>query len=111
MMWISARSSCSATCRLIPWKRPLLISAVRSSRGHWRVSIAAAANFRTKDGYLELHDWDSAVNYSTGGGTEFAGGRVDASTSPDVVADLILSACRASPQQRTTRSTPSGTPG
>lgn len=63
-----------------------------ASGGYWRVSIAAAANFQTADGYLELRDWDSAVNYSTGGGTEFAGGRVDASTSPDVVADLILSA-------------------
>jgi hypothetical protein len=59
---------------------------------YWRVSIAAAANFQTDDGSLELRDWDSAVNYSTGSGTEFAGSRVDASTSPDVVADLILSA-------------------
>jgi hypothetical protein len=69
-----------------------ILPGVSPSGGYWRVSISAAANFQTKDGYLELRDWDSAVNYSTGGGTEFAGGRVDASTSPDVVADLILSA-------------------
>ncbi len=63
-----------------------------ASGGDWRVSIAAAADFRTEDGYLELRDWDNAVNYSTGSWTEFAGSRVDASSSPDVVADLILSA-------------------
>jgi hypothetical protein len=69
-----------------------ILPGVSPSGGSWRVSIAAAANFQAEDGYLGLRDWDSAVNYSTGGGTEFAGGRVDASTSPDVVADLILSA-------------------
>jgi hypothetical protein len=58
----------------------------------WLVSIAAAANFQTDDGSLDLRDWDSAVNYTTAAGTDFPGSRVDASTSPDVVADLILSA-------------------
>ncbi len=69
-----------------------ILPGVSPSGGYWRVSIAAAANFQAENGYLELRDWDSAVNYSTGGGREFAGGRVDASTSLDVVADLILSA-------------------
>jgi hypothetical protein len=69
-----------------------ILPGVSPSGGYWRVSISAAANFQTKDGYLELRDWDGAVNYSTGDGTEFAGGRVDARTSPDAVADLILSA-------------------
>ena len=55
------------------------------------MAIAAAADFQTEDGDLELRDWDSAVSYSTGADREFAGGRVDASTTPDVVADLILS--------------------
>jgi len=62
-----------------------------ASGGYWRVAIAAAADFQTEGGYLQLRDWESAVNYSTGGGTKFAGARVDASTIPDVVADLILS--------------------
>ena len=69
-----------------------ILPGMSASGGYWRVSIAAAADFQTEDGYLELRDWDSAVSYSTGDGTEFAGGRVDTSTSPDVVADLILSA-------------------
>ena len=68
-----------------------ILPGMSSSGMYWRVSIAAAANFQT-DGSVDLRDWDSAVNYSTGGGTEFAGSRVDASTSPDIVADLILSA-------------------
>lgn len=45
-----------------------------------------------RNGYLELRDWDRALSYSTGDGPEFARGRVDARTSPDTVADLILSA-------------------
>ncbi|MHB1875245.1 MAG: hypothetical protein ACYCPF_10365 [Streptosporangiaceae bacterium] len=69
-----------------------ILPGMSASGGYWRVSIAAAANFQTEDGHLGLRDWDSAVSYSTGGGTEFAGARVDASTTPDVVADLILSA-------------------
>jgi hypothetical protein len=69
-----------------------ILPGMSASGGAWRVSIAAAAGFQTEDGYLELRDWDSAVNYSTGGGTEFAGSLVDISTSPDIVADLILSA-------------------
>ena len=68
-----------------------ILPGMSGSGFYWRVSIAAAADFQTNHGYLELRDWDSAVNYSTGGGTEFAGGRVDATTSPDAVADLILS--------------------
>jgi hypothetical protein len=69
-----------------------ILPGMSSSGAYWRVSIAPAANFQTGDGSLELRDWDSAVNYSRGGGTEFAGSRVDVSTSPDIVADLILSA-------------------
>jgi hypothetical protein len=69
-----------------------ILPGMSASGMYWRVSIAAAANFQTDAGSLELRDWESAVNYSTGSGTEFAGSRVDASTSPDVVADLILSA-------------------
>ena len=69
-----------------------ILPGMSGSGMYWRVAIAAAANFQTDDGYLDLRDWDSAVNYSTGAGPEFAGSRVDASTSPDIVADLILSA-------------------
>ena len=47
---------------------------------------------RTEDDYLELPGGDREVGYSTADGTKFAGSGVDASTSPDVVADLILSA-------------------
>jgi O-acetyl-ADP-ribose deacetylase len=69
-----------------------ILPGMSASGGYWRMAIAAAADFQTDDGYLDLRDWDSAVNYSTGDGTQFAGSRVDASTSPDAVADLILSA-------------------
>jgi hypothetical protein len=69
-----------------------ILPGMSPSGMYWRVSIAAAANFQADNGYLELRDWDSAVNYSTGDVREFAGNWVDASTSPDVVADLILSA-------------------
>ncbi|HUB39010.1 MAG TPA: macro domain-containing protein, partial [Streptosporangiaceae bacterium] len=68
-----------------------ILPGMSASGGAWRVAIAAAANFQTDGGYLGLRDWDSAVTYSTGAGREFAGSQVDASTSPDVVADLILS--------------------
>jgi hypothetical protein len=68
-----------------------ILPGMSASGGYWRVAIAAAADFQTDDGYLDLRDWDSAVKYSTGDGVEFADSRVDASTSADVVADLILS--------------------
>jgi len=69
-----------------------ILPGMSPSGMHWRVAIAAAADFQASNGYLELRDWDSALTYSTGAGKEFAGSQVDASTSPDVVADLILSA-------------------
>jgi hypothetical protein len=69
-----------------------ILPGMSASGMYWRVAIAAAADFQTGNGYLELRDRDNAVNYSTGAGREFAGSRVEASTSPDVVADLILSA-------------------
>ena len=63
------------------YRRTRILPGMSSSGMYWRVAIAGAANFQTDDGSLELRDWDSAVNYSTGGGTEFAGSRVDASRS------------------------------
>jgi hypothetical protein len=74
-----------------------ILPGMSASGGYWRVAITTPANFETEGGYLGLRDWDSAVIYSTGGGTEFADSRVDASTSPDVVADLILSALPSLP--------------
>lgn len=68
-----------------------ILPGMSASGMYWRVAIAAAADFEADDGYLELRDWDSAVTYSTGAGTEFAGSRVDVSTSPEAAADLILS--------------------
>lgn len=68
-----------------------ILPGMSGSGMYWRVAIAAAADFQTDNGHLELRDWDSAVNYTTGSGREFADSRVDVSTSPDVVADLILS--------------------
>jgi O-acetyl-ADP-ribose deacetylase (regulator of RNase III) len=87
-----------------------ILPGMSPSGMYWRVSIAAAANFQADNGYLELRDWDSAVNYSTGDVREFAGNWVDASTSPDVVADLILSALPRLPAVDDDRSTSSGTP-
>lgn len=63
-----------------------MLPGMSPSGMHWRISIAAAADFEAGP------DRDRAVSYSTGAGREFAGGRVDVSTSPDAVADLILAA-------------------
>jgi O-acetyl-ADP-ribose deacetylase len=68
-----------------------ILPGMSASGMDWRVAIAVAADFQSDNGYLEIRDWDRAVNYTTGSRTEFAGSRVDVSTSPDVVADLIRS--------------------
>jgi hypothetical protein len=39
-----------------------------------------------------MGDGESAITYSSGGLTEFAGGEVTVTTSPETVADLILDA-------------------
>ncbi|OMH36843.1 macro domain-containing protein [Tersicoccus sp. Bi-70] len=56
---------------------------------YWRVSIASTDNDDGDHGY---RDPSQVIFYSTGGMTEFAGGQVDATTSPRQAADLILAA-------------------
>jgi O-acetyl-ADP-ribose deacetylase len=62
---------------------------------HWRVSVTPADNLVDTDGYPTLRNWDQAINYTTGAGTEFAGNAVTVTTSPDEAADIILSAMPA----------------
>jgi O-acetyl-ADP-ribose deacetylase len=68
-----------------------ILPGMSQSGMYWRVEIAAAADFQIHHGYLELRPGGSAVKYTTGSGRKFADSWVDVSTSPDVVAELILS--------------------
>lgn len=69
-----------------------ILPGMSASGMHWRVSVAASENVDDSSGSVTLRDWDRALNYSTGGGSEFAGGRVTVAVSPEVVADVILAA-------------------
>lgn len=72
-----------------------ILPGMSGSGMHWRVSVTVAENLHDTHGYPRLHDWDRAINYSTGGGTEFAGTRVNVTTSPEAVAEAILAALPA----------------
>lgn len=63
---------------------------------YWRVAITDANNLIDDSDWPHLVDFDSALNYTTGGLTEFAGGEVTTVSTPDAVAELILEALPAS---------------
>lgn len=66
-----------------------VLPGMSASGMHWRVAIAAAHEFESQGDYLYLRDWDRALVYTSGAATAFAGGRVDVSTSPEQVADML----------------------
>ena len=63
---------------------------VSASGLYWRVTIAHVGA-APGDQAHQLHE-QPTLRYSTGAFTEFAGGDVTVTTSPDTVADLILAA-------------------
>lgn len=69
-----------------------ILPGMSPSGMHWRVSVTTSENLDDASGSLILRDWDRALNYTTGGGSEFAGARVTVATSPEVAADVILAA-------------------
>ena len=69
-----------------------ILPGMSPSGMHWRVAVTPADNLVDTDGYPDLRDWDQAITYTTGTGTEFAGTTVTVTTSPDEVADTILEA-------------------
>ena len=72
-----------------------ILPGVSPSGMYWRVAVTAADNLADTDGYSTLRDWDRAITYTTGAGTEFAGTGVTVTNSPDEVADIIVSAMPA----------------
>ena len=69
-----------------------ILPGMSASGMHWRVSVTASDNLHDTDGHADLREWDRAINYTTGAGTEFAGGQVTVTTSAETVADIVLSA-------------------
>jgi O-acetyl-ADP-ribose deacetylase len=74
------------------YHRLRVLPGMSPSGMYWRVAITAADNMTDDDGFLAVRDYQSAIMYSTGGLTDFAGGEVTVATSPETVADLILNA-------------------
>lgn len=60
----------------------------------WRVAINTGDHLMD-EAYPEVGNYDTAVLYTTGGLTEFAGSEVTAATRPETVANLILNALPA----------------
>ena len=67
-----------------------ILPGMSPSGMHWRVSVTASDNLHDTDGYADVRERDLAINYTTGAGTEFAGSQVTVTTSPDMVADVVL---------------------
>ena len=59
---------------------------------YWRVAITSPDNLADDVHFPHIVDYDAPLWYSTGGLTEFAGGEVTVSTTPESVAELILTA-------------------
>ena len=58
---------------------------------HWRVSVTSSDNPHPANGSAAAPERDHRITYTTGSGTQFAGGQVTVTTSPDTVADMMLS--------------------
>ncbi|WP_155373743.1 macro domain-containing protein [Catellatospora vulcania] len=69
-----------------------VLPGMSASGMYWRVAVTVADNLVSEHGYLHVRDERSAVSYTTGTLTEFAGGEVTVTTAPEAVADLILAA-------------------
>jgi O-acetyl-ADP-ribose deacetylase (regulator of RNase III) len=72
------------------YHRVRALPGMSASGVYWRVAIATADSLSEES--LCMGDGESAISYSSGGLTEFAGGEVTVTTSPETVADLILDA-------------------
>ncbi|BBZ07771.1 MULTISPECIES: O-acetyl-ADP-ribose deacetylase [Mycolicibacterium] len=74
------------------YHRLRIMPGMSSSGMYWRVAITAADNLMDHVSFPHVIDLDTALQYSTGGLTEFAGSEVTVTTRPESVADLILNA-------------------
>ena len=72
------------------YHRLRILPGVSPSGMYWRVAITPADNLIDHVEYPHVIDLDTALRYSTGGLTEFAGSEVTVTTRPESVADLIL---------------------
>jgi O-acetyl-ADP-ribose deacetylase (regulator of RNase III) len=72
-----------------------ILPGMSASGMYWRVSVTTPANLEATTGHLMLRDWDQAINYTTGAGTDFAGHTVTAASTADEVADIMLTALPA----------------
>ena len=68
------------------------VPGMSPSGAYWRVVVTTADNLTYDGGFQGVRDHEAAITYSTGALTEFAGGEVTVTTSPETVADLILNA-------------------
>lgn len=73
------------------YDRIRVLPGMSPSGVYWRVTIATVDN-TDPGGGRSVSDYEAAVTYTTGSLTEFAGSEVTVTTSPEVVADIILSA-------------------
>ncbi|CPZ33568.1 macro domain-containing protein [Mycobacteroides abscessus] len=98
---VSAELASSTPIRILQGVRVLhqrgyhrlrILPGVSPSGMYWRVAITLSDNLIDDAAYPDVTDWDIALRYSTGGLTVFAGGEVTVTTTPERVADLILSA-------------------
>lgn len=71
-------------------QRVHILPGMSGSGMYWRTAVTHAGNFTDDGGYVHLTDFDAAFHYTTGAEFEVAGGRVDASTTADELADRIL---------------------
>ena len=62
---------------------------------HWRISVSPAADPSRSDRDKDLSDWDVALHYSSADGGDFADVNITPSTTPEAVAEAILTALPA----------------
>lgn len=69
-----------------------VVPGLSPSGFYWRVTVASADNLVDRHGFLASIRPAETISYSDSALTDFAGGEVGITTSPDAVADLILAA-------------------
>lgn len=74
------------------YHRLRILPGMSASGMSWRVAITSPTTSPTMCTSPNIVDYDTPLRYSTGGLTEFAGGEVTVSTTPESVAELILTA-------------------
>lgn len=76
------------------YHRLRVLPGMSPSGMYWRVAITLSVNMIDDASLSDHFDRDIALHYTTGSLAEFAGREVTVTTTPDEVADLILSALR-----------------